>query len=176
MRRKSMLMMGLCGAICLCIVGFTHGSISANASEDGKSETVIEDIFFNDANGGQISTDGENWVLQSDYKTNNSDSQVEWWTVTEYENWIAVQKKEMMDLIGTGKGWYDGQGVFHEFTQESVDAVIAEYQEILKNIKNGIMYSKSTDDGDSCFMIPPLEDVVSNYSDTIMEGNGESTN
>lgn len=177
MKRKSMLMIGLCGAICVCIMGFTHGGISTtNASELGKSESVIEDIFFNDANGGQISTDGENWVSQSDYKINNSDSQVEWWTATEYENWIAEQEKEMMALIGTGKGWYDGQGIFHEFTPESVDAVIAEYQEILKDIKNGMMYSKSTDDGDSFFMIPPSEDVVSDYSNTIMEGNGESAN
>lgn len=44
-------------------------------------------------------------------------------------------KKEMESLIGTGDGWYDGQGVFHEFTKESVDAMMSSYEETLESIK-----------------------------------------
>ena len=55
------------------------------------------------------------------------------------------QKKEMESLIGTGDGWYDGQGIFHEFMQESVDAMMDSYKETLESIKKGVLYSK--DDG-----------------------------
>ena len=64
------------------------------------------------------------------------------------------QKKEMESLIGTGDGWYDGQGIFHEFTQESVDAMIDSYKETLESIKNGVLYSKDNCDGDTYSMIP----------------------
>ena len=30
----------------------------------------------------------------------------------------------MESLIGSKDGWYDGQGTFHEWTRESVDAII----------------------------------------------------
>ena len=84
------------------------------------------------------------------------------------------KRKKLEALIGTGDGWYDGQGVFHEWTRESVDAAIAQYQETLESIKNGTLYSKdSEDDGDSYAMIPPTEDVESDYSvDVIREKMG----
>ena len=82
------------------------------------------------------------------------------------------QKNEMEALIGTGVGWYDGQGVFHEFTQESVDAMMNDYKETLENIKKGVLYSKDSGDGDTYSMIPPTEDVVSYYSVDITTDNG----
>ena len=81
---------------------------------------------------------------------------------------------ELEALIGTGDGWYDGQGVFHEWTQESVDATIAEYQETLESIKNGTLYSKDNGEGDTYSMIPPTEDVVSEYGVNVTKENGES--
>ena len=83
------------------------------------------------------------------------------------------QKKEMESLIGTGDGWYDGQGVFHEFTQESVDAMMSDYEETLENIKKGVLYSKDSGDGDTQSMIPPTEDVVSDYSVDITTDKGQ---
>ena len=78
MKNKKILAVGLCGAICLSLAGFTYANALA---------------------------------------------------------WTNEQKNEMEALIGTGDGWYDGQGVFHEFTQESVDAMIASYKETLESIK-----------------------------------------
>ena len=63
---------------------------------------------------------------------------MQWWTADEYEAWMNEQKKEMESLIGTGDGWYDGQGVFREFTQESVDAMMDSYKETLESIKKGV--------------------------------------
>src|SRR5699024_11293404 len=57
----------------------------------------------------------------------------------------------------------------------SYDAAIAQYQETLESIKNGTLYSKdSEDDGDSYAMIPPTEDVESDYSVDVIRENGES--
>ena len=99
---------------------------------------------------------------------------VQWWTADEYEAWRNEQKKEMESLIGTGDGWYDGQGVFHEFTQESVDAMMDSYKETLESIKKGVLYSKDDGDGDTYSMIPPTEDVVSSYSVDVTKDNGKT--
>lgn len=127
MKNKKILAIGLCGAICLSIAGVTY--VSALASDTPKvstsetGNTSGADILYQDTDGGQISVDGKNWVAEADYEKNNAAPDVQWWTADEYEAWMNEQKKEMESLIGTGDGWYDGQGVFHEFTQESVDAM-----------------------------------------------------
>ena len=102
------------------------------------------------------------------------DKSIEWWTAEEYEAWMNEQKNEMEALIGTGDGWYDGQGVFHEFTQESVDAMMDSYKETLESIKKGVLYSKDDGDGDTYSMIPPTEDVVSSYSVDVTKDNGKT--
>ena len=96
------------------------------------------------------------------------------WTADEYEAWMNEQKKEMESLIGTGDGWYDGEGVFHEFTQESVAAMMDSYKGTLESIKKGVLYSKDNGDGDTYSMIPPTEDVVSSYSVNVTKDNGKT--
>ena len=56
----------------------------------------------------------------------------------------------------------------------SIDATIAEYQETLESIKNGTLYSKDNGEGDTYSMIPPTEDVVSEYGVNVTKENGES--
>ena len=176
MKNKKILAIGLCGAICLSIAGVTYASALASdtpkvsTSETGNTSGV--DIFYQDTDGGQISTDGKNWISEADYEKSNAAPDVQWWTAEEYEAWMNEQKNEMEALIGTGVGWYDGQGVFHEFTQESVDAMMNDYKETLENIKKGVLYSKDSGDGDTYSMIPPTEDVVSYYSVDITTDNG----
>lgn len=176
MKSKKLLAVSLCGALCLSLAGFTYASAQTadtpKTSAEETAQTSSTDILFNDADG--ISADGENWVAEADYEKNNPTPDVEWWTAEEYEKWIAEQKKELEALIGTGDGWYDGQGVFHEWTRESVDATIAEYQETLESIKNGVLYSKDNGEGDTYSMIPPSEDVVSEYGVDVTKENGES--
>ena len=177
MKNKKILLVGLCGAICLGVAGFTYASALASdtpkvsASETENTSGI--DILYQDTDGGQISTDGENWIAEADYARNNAAPNVQWWTANEYEAWMNEQQKEMESLIGTGDGWYDGQGVFHELTQESVDAMMSSYRETLESIKNGVLYSKDSGDGDTYSMIPPTEDVVSDYSVGITTDDGQ---
>ena len=176
MKSRKFLAVSLCGALCLSLAGFTYASAQAadtpKTSAEETAQTSSTDIFFNDVNG--ISTDGENWVAEADYEKNNPAPDVEWWTAEEYEKWIATQKEELEALIGTGNGWYDGQGVYHEWTQKSVDAIITEYQKTLESIKSGTLYSKDNGEGDTYSMIPPTEDVVSEYGVDVAKENGES--
>lgn len=169
MKSGKLLAVGLSGALCLSLAGFTYASAQGTDAPklpaNDQAEMTTVDFLFIDDNGGQISVDGKNWVAEEEYSKTHTASSVEWWTADEYERWIAEQTAEMEALIGTGNGWYDKQGIFHEFTQESVDALVAEYQKTLESIKNGTMYSKTTDGGDTCSMIPPTEDVAIASSD-----------
>lgn len=177
MKNKKILVVGLCGAICLSVAGFTYASALASdtpkVSAFETENTSGVDILYQDTDGGQIITDGENWIAEADYEKNNAAPNVQWWTADEYEAWMNEQQNEMESLIGTGDGWYDGQGVFHELTQESVDAMMSSYRETLENIKNGVLYSKDSGDGDTYSMIPPTEDVVSDYSVDITTDDGQ---
>ena len=177
MKNKKILVVGLCGAICLSVAGFTYASALASdtpkVSAFETENTSGVDILYQDTDGGQISTDGENWIAEADYERNNAAPNVQWWTANEYEAWMNEQQKEMKSLIGTGDGWYDGQGVFHEFTLESVNAMMSSYKETLESIKNGVLYSKDSGDGDTYSMIPPTEDVVSDYSVDITTDDGQ---
>ena len=177
MKNKKILVVGLCGAICLSVAGFTYASaLTSDTPKVSASETENTsgvDILYQDTDGGQISTDGEKWIAEADYERNNAAPNVQWWTANEYEAWMNEQQKEMESLIGTGDGWYDGQGVFHEFTQESVDAMMSSYKETLESIKKGVLYSKDSGDGDTYSMIPPTEDVVSDYSVDITTNDGQ---
>jgi len=97
-----------------------------------------------------------------------------WWTSEEYEKWILEQKKEMESLIGSNDGWYDGQGIFHGWTQESVDAIIAKYYQILDSIKSGTLYSKDTGDDAGYAMMPPSDDVECSYGTDIIKEDGKT--
>ena len=178
MKNRKMRAIGLCGAVCLSFAGVAYANALASDTSKGltpETENISSaDILYQDTDGGKISTDGKKWIAEADYEKNNAATEVQWWTADEYETWINEQKRELESLIGTGDGWYDGQGVFHEWTQESVDATIAEYQETLESIKNGTLYSKDNGEGDTYSMIPPTEDVVSEYGVNVTKENGES--
>ena len=181
MKNKKIWSIGLCGAICLSITGVTYASYANALASDTPKVSTYEtvntsgkDILYQDTVGGQISVDGKNWVDEADYEKNNTVPDVQWWTADEYEAWMNEQKKEMESLIGTGDGWYDGEGVFHEFTQESVAAMMDSYKGTLESIKKGVLYSKDNGDGDTYSMSPPTEDVVSSYSVDVTKDNGKT--
>ena len=178
MKKHYLLTLGLCGAICFGFVG-VHSALaqtdsSSRGAETSKSEETTEDILFNNINGGQISTDGETWTSQSEYELSNNTPETEWWTADEYEKWMNEQKQELESLVGSGNGWYDGQDNFHEFTQEYVDSIISDYLKTLDEIKKGYKYSKNTGTEDTFFMVPPSEEVVSDYGVNVIKDNNET--
>lgn len=177
MKSKKLLLAGLGGALALSFAGIAYAQgdtpdVNPTASDVDAACESAGNVFYQDINGGQISTDGENWLSQSDYEKDIP--QVEWWAAEEYEKWILEEKKEMESLIGSNDGWYDGQGTFHEWTRESVDAIIDEYYQTLENIKSGTLYSKDSGDGDSYAMIPPSDDVECSYGTNVVKENGRS--
>lgn len=172
MKRNKLLLAGLGVTLALCLGFASFAYANGNTPDVNQNDSDMDTVLYQDINGGQISTDGENWVSQSDYEKDIP--QVEWWTAEEYEKWILEQKEEMESLIGSNDGWYDGQGTFHGWTRESVDAMIAEYYQILDSIKSGTLYSKDSGDGDGYAMILPSDDVECSYGTDIVKEDGTS--
>ena len=77
-------------------------------------------------------------------------SDIEWWTYEEYKAWLENEKVQLQSMIGE-KAWTGGRGEF-VWTQEIVDETIAMYEDILEDIKNGMMYSKTVD-GETNIMV-----------------------
>ncbi len=75
---------------------------------------------------------------------------VEWWTYEEYAAWLEQEKINLQEMLGE-KGWTGGRGEFI-WTQEMIDETIALYEDILQEIKEGKMYSKSVDGSDDIMM------------------------
>ena len=82
---------------------------------------------------------------------------VEWWTYDEYKAWLETEKKQLQDCIGD-RGWANGEEFV--WTQEKVDETVAMYEQILEEIKNGVMYSRS---------IEGEEDMAMRYDPTDRE-------
>ena len=159
MRTKKLLGIGLGSLLLLSLVGFGTAAAAQHQTEAEPPISLEKEVLCRTGeNGLQFSLDGNSWMPQS-----------------EYEDWIATQKTELEALIGTGDGWYDGQGVFHEWTQDSVNAQIAEYEKILDEIKSGTLYSKDNDEGIGYAQIPPDgKDIVSVYGANFVRSDGSS--
>ena len=97
MKNKKILAVGLCGAICLSLAGFTYANaLASDAPKNLASETENTsgvDILYHDTDGGQISTDGKNWISEADYEKSNAAPDVQWWTAEEYEVSFRMQAK-----------------------------------------------------------------------------------
>lgn len=78
---------------------------------------------------------------------------IEWWTYDEYKAWLDNEKVQLQEMLGE-EGWTGGKGSF-VWTQDEVDKAIAMYEEILQDIQNGMLYSKTVDGQD---------DVLVSYS------------
>lgn len=117
---------------------------------DGHSQTV-EDVMILSKGGEdgekQYSADGgKTWMSEEDYRARygGSDWQVEWWTAEDYAAWLEEEKQLLQSIIGE-RGYTGGEGWF-TWDQKRVDETIALYEEILRNIQNGALYSKTITD------------------------------
>ena len=98
---------------------------------------------------------------------------IEWWTYEEYKAWLENEKVQLQSMIGE-KAWTGGRGEF-VWTQEIVDETIAMYEDILANIKNGMLYSKTVD-GDINLMVgynPSATDTAYGYQLFVKLDNGD---
>ena len=99
--------------------------------DDGKTY-----YSFDDGKTFQPLTDGEFEAL---YPTPD----IEWWTYDEFKAWLDEEKVNLQGMLGK-KGWTGGEGSF-VWTQEKIDETIALYEEMLADMKNGTLYSKTVD-------------------------------
>ena len=83
---------------------------------------------------------------------------IEWWTYDEYKAWLDNEKVQLQDMLGQ-EGWTGGEGSF-VWTQEKIDETIALYEEILQDMQNGMLYSKTVDGQDDMLVSYNPADVA----------------
>ena len=83
---------------------------------------------------------------------------IEWWTYDEYKAWLDSEKVQLQEMLGQ-EGWTSGEGSF-VWTQEKIDETIALYEEILADIQNGVMYSKTVDGQDDMMVSYSPADIA----------------
>ena len=78
---------------------------------------------------------------------------VVWWTYDEYKAWLDNEKVELQSLLGQTGGDYT-------WTQQKIDETIAPYESILKDIQNGVLYSKTVDGSDDVMLSMNPADIA----------------
>lgn len=85
-----------------------------------------------------------NVTAQDDEMIEVSIVELEYWTAEEYEAWLNVQRANFPEKIG-GWWYYKLSDGWVYWTQERVDAVLAAYEQTLKDIQNGLKVSVSAE-------------------------------
>lgn len=113
----------------------SDGVMSYRDKESGKS-------FVSEDNGAT-------WVPEEDYENSHSAINYEWWTYDEYKSWLEQEKETLQEMADEHTMVETSEGFF-EWTQEMTDRCLAEYEQTLEDIKNGLLVSKSVDGDDEC--------------------------
>lgn len=153
-----------------------------NPAVEAEKVTGVESMIINSEGKEKnmiISMDnGKSWSTSIDEDSSESlqPLEEEWWTYEEYKSYIEEQKKELETMIGSEcyneeRGWY-------KWTQEDSDKLIADYENILKDLKNGVKVSKyvgeNTDDMIVVYVIDSEEVEVNGVGYDIKGEDGMS--
>lgn len=142
-----------------------------NLETDSADESIMSYVNPSDGKTYYSFDDGKTFqaLTEAEFEQLYPTPDIEWWTYDSYKAWIEEQKVELQACIGE-KGWTSSDGEF-VWTQEMVDETIAMYEEILEEIKNGTMVSKTIDGQDDTDMIMSYnpEDVEAGTSTTAIE-------
>ena len=92
---------------------------------------------------------GATWVSEEDYESSYPTINYDWWTYDEYKEWLELEKKNLQEMADEHTMVETSEGRF-EWTQEMTDQCIAEYEQTLNDIKNGLLVSKSVDGDTEC--------------------------
>lgn len=92
---------------------------------------------------------GASWMSEEDYNNSHPAINYEWWTYDEYKEWLEQEKKTLQEMADEHAMAETSEGSF-EWTQEMTDQYIAEYEQTLEDIKNGLLVSKSVNGDDEC--------------------------
>lgn len=84
----------------------------------------------------------------------------EWWTYDGYKAWLE-QEKIMLQEMANEKAFIETSEGKFVWTQEMTNQFITEYEQMLKEIKNGLLVSKSADGNTDCMASYNPKDIVS---------------
>ena len=116
---------------CLQVIEDTGVSILSKDGEDGGT------LYSNDG--------GRTWMSEDRFHAKyggwGDDWRVEWWTYEDYKVWLEEEREVLQGIIGDS-GYTSSEGWF-TWDQKRVDEAIARYENILEEIKNGALYSKT---------------------------------
>ena len=136
----------------------SKGSMDTNYYETETSGGLL--ISYTDDNGDiryVFEDENTTWTMSAEeFERQHPSPVIEWWTYDEYKNWLDNERESLQEMIGEKsligeKSWTASQGEF-VWTQEMVDETIAEYEKMLQDIKDGMMYSKTVD-GETDIMV-----------------------
>lgn len=92
-------------------------------------------------------------LTDAEFKARFPTPDVVWWTYDEYKAWLDNEKVELQSLLGQTSGDYT-------WTQQKIDETIALYESILKDIQNGVLYSKTVDGSDDVMLSMNPADIA----------------
>lgn len=127
------------------------GAVFATAAPEDEADQTSPTVFSGEVIQGP---DGTVYVFtpegkpvsmtQEEYRVLFDDpAEVEWWTAEEYAQWLEQEKKDLQDCLGQ-RAWTSSDGWF-TWTQEKIDETIEMYEQVLEEIKNGLLVSKTVD-------------------------------
>ena len=153
----------------------SKGPMDTNYYETETSEGVLTSYTDDNGETHYVLDDGNTTrtLSEEEFEQQYPSPVIEWWTYDEYKNWLDNEKETLQSVIGQ-KGWTSVQGEF-VWTQEMVDETIAEYEKVLQEIKDGMMYSKTVDGEQDIMVGYNPEDIMtgSSYDYFVKLENGE---
>ena len=137
-----------------------------------------EDAFVSSEDSLVLSTDtaedsAYSYVVYNE-ETSTSESDVlpiEWWTVDEFENYMAQTRKDLEEMAQTGERGYTSTDSWFTWTQEKVEETMAVYEEMLAELKRGVKISKpfgSLSEGTDIVISQVPDSVASHNEFTLM--------
>lgn len=137
-----------------------------------------EDAFVSSEDSLVLSTDtaedsANSYVVYNE-ETSTSESDVlpiEWWTVDEFENYMAQTRKDLEEMAQTGERGYTSTDGWFTWTQEKVEETMAVYEEMLAELKRGVKISKpfgSLSEGTDIVISQVPDSVASHNESTLM--------
>lgn len=128
------------------------GAVFATAAPEDEADETAPTVFSGDVMQSQdgktlyvFTAEGKPVSMtQEEYRVLFTDPvEVEWWTAEEYAQWLEQEKKDLQDCLGQ-HAWTNSDGWF-TWTQEKIDETIEMYEQVLEEIKNGLLVSKTVD-------------------------------
>ena len=141
MKIKKTSVVGIALAVLIVAGATTAFATSSAASNDAPTETGFT-VSFTDDDGNQIYSDdkGASWLSSAQWDADQP--AVEYWSYEDYKVWLDGEKKHLQNLVDTGAKYKKGQE-WVTWTQNEVNAAISEYENVLAQIKSGLLVSKN---------------------------------